>query len=211
MVGRHPGRAGEQVRRSPVRCFVANVPTPVAHHGPAPRQAPAQGHEAVRSRRSSSRSTPSSSTSPTRPSSTSQLPTRWRSGPSPSSPPRDRALRRSLLDSFIAEYPSGIEGLQVDGGSSSGPEFEHPCRARPLPSSSCRERPFGSTTTSNAPKASWRIKFYGVEDLPVPTSTLPLGIGPPWPIAQSLSLASAWQYPLSRLWSVGEIGPSLMG
>ena len=103
---------------------------------------------------------------PTRPSSTSRLTTRWRSGPSPPSRLRTARCAAALLDKLIAEVPFRIEGIEVDGGSEFRAELQDACPERNL----CLfvlppKRPQLNGHVERA-QGSWRYEFYGVEDLP---------------------------------------------
>src|SRR5829696_3261475 len=156
MVRAHPDEAhGERRRHARADASSQTRSTPLAHHGPAPRQAPAQGYEARSGRANSSRSTPSSSTSlPTRPSSTSRLTTRWRSGPSPSSPAaQPRAAPQPSSTSLSPRSPSASRASKSMAARSSGPSSRTHAESATCASSSCRRSGLSSTATSNAPKA----------------------------------------------------------
>src|SRR4051794_39797983 len=91
---------------------------------------------------------------PTRPSSTSRLTTRWRSGPSPSSPAaQPRAAPQPSSTSSSPRSPSASRASKSMAGWSSGPSSRTHAESATCASSSCRRSGPSSTATSNAPRA----------------------------------------------------------
>ena len=130
------------------------VGMPLAHHGPAPRQAPAQGHEPIRPGELVQIDTLFVNVAPDKAVKhfTAYDPVaKWTVALV-----AGRATARcaaALLDKLIAEVPFLIEGIQVDGGLQFQAQFEDACQKPAAPLRSCRRSGPSSTATSNAPKA----------------------------------------------------------